>query len=82
MNIEQWNQLRTGDMIQIKGVPHKVHTLGKDTFDVEQDGLGNDIRIRSHNLWLDPLLPPDDPWFPDITLYEPGEAYLFDRIDL
>jgi hypothetical protein len=84
MTIEEWNQLRAGDLIQLKGTDtrYKVHALANDTLDVEQDALGNDILIRSRNLWIDPLLPPEDPYYPDITLYEPGEADRFDRVDL
>jgi hypothetical protein len=76
-------RIRPGDLIQIAGtdIRHKVHSLGDNTVDVEQEA-GKDIVIRSRNLWIDPLLPPTDPYYPDITLYEPGEAERFDRIGL
>jgi hypothetical protein len=85
MTIEEWNQLRPGDFIQHPGTDtrYKVHALGKDTVDVEKDATENDIIIiRSRNLWIDPLLSPDDPYYPDITEYEPGDADDFEPMPL
>ena len=82
MTIEEWNQHSPGDFIQIQGtdVRYKVHALSEETVDIEKDSMGNDIIIMSRNLWIDPLLDPEDPFWPDITIYEPGESDRFDRI--
>ena len=59
---------------------YKVHALGKDTSDIEKDNAGNDTLVRSRELLIDPLLSPDDPFYPDIDVYEPGEAERFERV--
>jgi hypothetical protein len=84
MTIEEWNRLRPGDFIQHPGTEtrYKVHALGEDVVDVEQDARGRGIILLtiSRELWIDPLLSPDDPFYPDITKYEPGEAGGFEPI--
>jgi hypothetical protein len=73
MTIEEWNQLKPGDFIQdIKdpSIRYMVHTLGEDE---NWADTGSDEVIISHQIWIDPLLPPDDPYYPDITPYDPGE---------
>jgi hypothetical protein len=76
MTIEQWNQLRPGDFIQRPNTltRYKVHALGEETVDIEKDAGGIITLIISHTLLIDPLLNSDDPYYPDITEYESGEA--------
>jgi hypothetical protein len=77
MTIEEWNQLRPGDYIQRIGclsVRFKIHALTPD-----EDWSDNDQAVLTHQLWLNPLLSPEDPLFPDIGLYDPGECDRFER---
>jgi hypothetical protein len=83
MTIEEWNQLRPGDLIQHKKDPsirYMVHALGEE-IDLSDD-LTDPRPMMSRNLWIDPLLPPDDPFYPDITEYEPGDCDHFERGEL
>ena len=85
MNIEEWNRLRPGDLIRFKGTDEccLVNALGERTIDeIGKDSMGILMLSISRNLWLDPLLSPEDPFWPDISIYEPGDAKQFDRIDL
>lgn len=58
----------------------QIHALGKE-FDLADD-LTDPLPMMSRNLWVDPLLSPDDPYYPDITEFEPGDADWFERIEL
>jgi hypothetical protein len=80
MTIEEWNQLRPGDYIQHIGKSdyrYKVHALCADESWSDNDEDKNDV--LTHQIWIDPLLPPDDPYYPDICLYDPGECDRFER---
>jgi hypothetical protein len=83
MTIKEWNQLQPGDLIQIEGTKlrYLVNALGERIIDViGKDSMGIVTLSISRNLWLDPLLSPEDRLWPDISIYEPGDAKLFNRI--
>ena len=83
MTIEEWNQLLPGDLIQEVKEPsirYMIHALGED-WDCSDD-LADPRSIMTRTLWVDPLLDPSDPCYPDFTEYEPGDAERFERVEL
>jgi hypothetical protein len=80
MTIEQWNQLQPGDYIcHIKDptLIYRIHALTSDEEWQDEDERGRGIITISHQIWIDPLLPHDDPYYPDICPYDPGECDRF-----
>jgi hypothetical protein len=76
MTLNEWNELKAGDIIQCPddhGVRYKILELEEEDFDEATTGSGKPpVLLR----WFkaDPLLHPSDPYWPDLQILEPGEA--------
>jgi hypothetical protein len=83
MTIEEWNEVKPGDLIQhVKdpSIRYQIHALGSEV-DLSDD-LTEPRPMMARNLWVDPLLDPSDPYYPDICEFEPGDAKRLELVEL